>query len=75
MLQVQQLLDALGLQQYKALFYEESIDGEILQELDQNILADELSISIKAHRAKLMKVINGKVSPRTIITGTNTGWV
>ncbi|KAL5506589.1 hypothetical protein EMCRGX_G008268 [Ephydatia muelleri] len=57
--QVGELLDALGLQQYKAIFKEENIDGEVFVNLTDEILESNLYINSPQDRMKLMRVIQG----------------
>ena len=59
LLQVGELLDALGLQQYKAIFKEEEIDGEVFVNLTDEILESNLYINSPQDRMKLMRVIQG----------------
>ena len=68
-LQIQNLLDAMHLAQYKDVFASEQITGEVLAELDEEILQKELGVSVKIHRVRLMKVINGKYSVQQILSG------
>ena len=55
------LLEAKGLQQYKAAFEREHIDGEILQELTEEILEGELGVASKLHRIRIMKLASKSV--------------
>ena len=66
-LQVCELIEAMGLGQYKKRFMEEHISGEILLECDEQVLQDELGIQSKIHRIRLMKVITGLHSSKTIL--------
>ena len=68
---MQNLLDAMHLAQYKDVFASEQITGEVLAELDEEILQKELEISVKIHRIRLMKVINGKYSVQQILSGND----
>lgn len=70
-LQVLCLLDTMKLSQYRELFLEESIDGEILAECDESLLEQELHITNKLHRSRLMKVITGRHSARNIQYGVD----
>ena len=54
------LLESMGLQQYKEVFEKEQINGEVLIELDEDILKEELGVSSRVHRIRLMKVINNR---------------
>ena len=53
------MLDALQLPQYKEAFAREQIDGEVLLELNDQVLQCELGINFKIHRIRLMKLISG----------------
>ena len=66
-LQIQLLLDAMNLSQYKEAFLQEQVSGEILLECDEDILEKELHISSRIHRIRLMKLIDGKTSARDIL--------
>ncbi len=64
---MQQLLDAMQLTQYKEVFKQECIDGEILMELDDDDLQRELGIASKVHRIRLLRVIQGLQSAEDIL--------
>ena len=59
----------MNLHQYKELFAKENIDGEVLKELSEDDLANELGMTSKIHRLRLMKVIRGSVSAGDILAG------
>ena len=65
--QVCSLLDSLGLKQYKKAFQREQVDGEILCELDEDILEKELGVRSRLHRIRIMKVVNGRIDAREAI--------
>ena len=50
----------MGLSRYAQAFKEEQIDGNILFELDDEILEEELGIKKKIHRLRLMMIITGR---------------
>lgn len=56
-IQVLNLLDHLNLPQYKDYFRREMVDGEILSEIDEVVLEQELGMTSKIHRLRLMKYI------------------
>ena len=56
------MLDKLGLSRYKDVFEAEQITGSLFVELDNELLEEELGITAKIHRIKLLRVINGKQS-------------
>ena len=59
----------LGMTKYRETFAQKSIDGMILAECDEPILQNELGVSSKVDRIKLMKVIAGEYSALSIIEG------
>ena len=59
-LQVLQLLDVLGMGQYKAMFDKEKITGSLLLDLDESILEQELGMVSKIHRLKIMRLLDGR---------------
>lgn len=66
-LQVCELIDVMGLGQYKKRFMEEHISGEILLECDEQVLQDELGVQSRIHRIRLMKVITGLHSAKALL--------
>ena len=50
----------MGLARYAQTFKEERIDGHLLFDLNEEILEEELGMSEKMHRMKLMMVITGQ---------------
>ena len=70
-----QLLNALKLTQYKDIFINEEITGEILAELNEADLQNELGITSKIHRVKLMKVISGRHSALNVLRGEDPYYV
>ena len=63
------LLDIMGMAEYRETFVQKSIDGMILAECDEPILQNELGVSSKVDRIKLMKVIAGEYSALSILDG------
>jgi len=61
----------MDLTQHKEKFSEEDITGEILAELDEDILLHELGVSSKIHRIQLMNIINGEHSVQHILSGSD----
>ncbi len=61
-MQIEQLLEALQLSEYKKVFIEEMVNGEILAECDEEVLALDLGIKNKTHLSKLMAVIKGETT-------------
>ena len=56
MYQVQVALSSAGLSQYKESFAKEAVDGEMFMLLDENILAEELGVTSKLHRLRIMRM-------------------
>ena len=50
----------MGLARYAHTFKEERINGHLLFDLDEGILEDELGMSKKIHRIRLMMIITGR---------------
>jgi hypothetical protein len=73
--QVCQLLEIMKLSVYVENFRREQINGEILAELNEDALKDELGISSKIHRVKLLKIINGRHSAVNVLNGENPYYV
>ena len=68
-IQVLQMLDKMNLSQYKEVFQYEQIDGDTLADCDEAVLLDDLRVQNKLHRARLMKIITGKNSVKTVLKG------
>lgn len=66
-LQIQDLLDAMEMQQYKDGFEREKISGEILAELTEEDLQKELGVASRIHRVRLLKIMTGHHSARDIL--------
>ena len=59
----------MGLSQYRDAFASERLSGEILAELNEDILQHELKITNKIHRLRLMKVIQGQHCAQSLLAG------
>ena len=57
----------MELDQYVNKFLTEQISGEILMECDDDVLKDEIGITSKIHRIRLLKVISGQHSAKGIL--------
>lgn len=68
-LQVLDLLDFMGFKSYQENFKREQVNGEILCECDEEVLTNDLGISSKLHRMRIMKVISGKLNNIIVIVG------
>ena len=64
---VGQLMVVMGLGQYQQKIVEEQISGEILLECDDSVLQEEIGITSKIHRIRLMKIIHGQHSAETLL--------
>lgn len=58
----------MGLGKYGERFKEEGIDGDIFFQLDDSVLENDLGISTKLHRIRLMSIIDGRHSIKKLIT-------
>lgn len=67
--QIIQLLEAMGLKQYESTFMRERITGEILVECDDDVLAQDLNVTSRLHRVRLMKIVSGRHSAESILRG------
>jgi len=57
----------MGLIQYKAVFSEEAITGEILAECTESVLMEDLDIQEPSHCSMLMEVIQGNPSTKGLL--------
>ena len=53
---------SMGLSEYVSKFKEEMIDGQMLLELDDELLKEELGMNKKLHRLRLAMIIKGTQS-------------
>lgn len=51
------------------MFIREEIDGAVLAECDEDVLKEELGVSLRFHRVKLLKLIGGQYSVRRLLAG------
>lgn len=65
----------MGLGSYESNFTKEQITGEILAELNDETLKDELGMSSKIHRIKLMKIVTGRHSAISVLNGEDPYYV
>ena len=59
----------MNLGQYQAKFVSENVAGDVLIELADEDLENELFIKSKIHRVRLMKIIEGQHSAKSILEG------
>ena len=57
--QIGRLLEEMKLTEYVTTFKEESIDGRMLFELDDEVMRDELGVNKKLHRLKILMIVQG----------------
>ena len=57
--QIGRLLEEMKLTEYVTTFKEESIDGCMLFELDDEVMRDELGMNKKLHRLKILMIVQG----------------
>jgi hypothetical protein len=55
-LQVQKALSVVGLHQYQESFAREAVDGDMFMLLDDEILINELGVSSRLHRVRLLRM-------------------
>jgi hypothetical protein len=58
--QVLEMLDKFNMTQYKDVFKQEQITGSLLLDLDDDILENELGVTKRIHRLKILRIINGQ---------------
>ena len=58
----------MHLSQYKDAFAREYVDGGILLELDDKMLTDELGMTSRMHRLRVMMLVHGKVSVEDLLS-------
>jgi len=69
LLQIIFMLEMMGLEQYTPTFKQEQINGDILSTCDDALLKDELKVTSRLHRIRLLKVIAGTYSIHEIMAG------
>ena len=60
-------MEAMGLGQYNSKILEEQLSGEILLECDDTILQEEVGMSSRIHRIRVMKIISGQHSAKPLM--------
>ena len=53
--------------QYTETFKNEDVNGKVLLECDDEVLANDLKVASKLHRIKLLKVVSGEFSAKQIM--------
>lgn len=64
----------MGMEQYRETFIKQQINGDILADCDDDILKNELKITSRLHRIRLLRIISGQYSVQEIMSG-NDGYV
>lgn len=59
----------MGLGQYVGVVKEERLDGEIFQDLDEEMLTHEMGMASRIHRLKVLKLISGDYDARNYLIG------
>ena len=54
-----QVLDIIGLSEYKDVFIKEGITGSLLSEFNEEILETKLNIKSQIHRIKFIRIMEG----------------
>lgn len=60
-------MESMGLRAYKQKIVAEHISGEILLECDDSVLKEEIGITSKIHRIRIMKIISGQHSAKALL--------
>lgn len=67
--QVLRLLEAMGMKEHQQKFAEHHINGDLLSECDEEILREELHVTKRLDRMRLLKVISGQYSVQELLLG------
>ena len=59
----------MNMSQHIEAFHKEQITGELLLELTEDVLEQELMVSSKLHRMRIIKLIEGKHSAEGYLNG------
>ena len=63
------MLEMLNMRQYQGKFAEDGIDGDVLCDIEESVLETNLGVSRKLDRIKLMKIIKGERSAKSVLEG------
>lgn len=63
--QLKKVLEGMNLEQYTVIIQQERLDGDIFLELDEETLTQELGITSRIHRLKVLKLITGEYDAHT----------
>lgn len=59
----------MNLSQYSEVLRNEQVSGELLLDLNDDILEQELMVSSKLHRMRIVKLVNGEHSAESYLKG------
>ena len=59
----------MGLEEYQEAFRRQQLNGDLFSECDEDILTNELKVTSRLHRMRLMRVISGQYSVQEILCG------
>lgn len=60
-------MEAMSLGQYSEKIQSEHISGEILLECDESVLQEEIGVTSRIHRIRIMKIISGQHSAKALL--------
>uniref|UniRef100_A0A1X7TPG1 SAM domain-containing protein n=1 Tax=Amphimedon queenslandica TaxID=400682 RepID=A0A1X7TPG1_AMPQE len=67
-LKIGEFLGLMGLKQYAATFSHESVDGKLFFELDDVMLEEDLGVTSRLHRLRMMRIIKGEQHVNDFLT-------
>ena len=63
------MLGMLNMEKYQDRFASEGVDGSLLADFEDSVLETSLGVTSKLDRIKLMKIIKGERSPKSVLEG------
>ncbi|XP_019854540.1 PREDICTED: uncharacterized protein LOC109583561 [Amphimedon queenslandica] len=66
--EIGEFLGLMGLKQYAATFSNELVDGKLFFELDDVMLEEDLSVTSRLHRLRMMRIIRGEQHVNDFLT-------
>ena len=67
--QVIKMLEVMNMRKYQDRFAEEGIAGDVLCDIHESVLEENLGVTSKLDRIKLMKIIKGERSAKSVLEG------
>ena len=67
--QVIKMLEMMNMRKYQDRFAQEGIAGDVLCEIEEAVLEENLGVTRKLDRIKLMKIIRGERSAKSVLEG------